>query len=575
MRSDRPNEEKLDSSGSAPGPSFEIGDAFQKAVKLHQAGRLDESEQIYRRILEAQSDHFDSLHLLGVIDIQRGKHAEAVQKIDAALELNPNVAEAFNNRGIALQELKRLDEALASHDQAIALKPDYAEAFNNRGNALLALERFDEALVSFDKAIAIRPDYAEAVTNRGAAVQHLKRLDEALVSFDKAIALNPGHASAFNNRGNVLVELRRLNEALASYDEALALWPHHAGTFFNRGTVLRELKRFDEALASYDKAIALKPDYAEALNSRGMLKLLRGRWSEGGADFEWRRKMQKTRSPPKIHAPEWQGEDLAGRHIAVYPEFHFGDVIQFVRYLPLLGRRKAEVTFFAPAKLIRLLRPLAPQVALVNSVDGQSHFDFRCPLMSLPQRFGTQVSSIPNEAPYLSAEKDLVAYWKNKIGEAGFKIGIAWQGLPQGALDRRRFALAEIVPLSRLPGVRFISLQKHDGLDQLESLPAGTKVETLGDFDSGPDAFIDTAAVMENLDLIISSDTSIAHLAGALGRPTWVALKQVPDWRWLLDRDDSPWYPTMRLFRQETDGDWKSVFSKMEQELQTLTSSSP
>jgi hypothetical protein len=229
------------------------------------------------------------------------------------------------------------------------------------------------------------------------------------------------------------------------------------------------------------------------------------------------------------------------------------------------------VTFFAPAKLIRLLRPLTPQIFLADSVVGLPHFDFRCAVMSLPYRFGTEVSSIPNEVPYLSAEKDLVAYWKNKIGEVGFKIGIAWQGQPQGALDSRRFALAEIAPLSRLPGVRLISVQKHDGLDQLASLPADIKVETLGDFDSGPDGFIDTAAVMENLDLIVTSDTSIAHLAGALARPTWVALKHVPEWRSLLDRDDTPWYPTMRLFRQETDGDWTAVFAKMEQELRSLT----
>jgi tetratricopeptide (TPR) repeat protein len=502
MPSDAPDEETLNSFASTPALTFEIGDAFENAVKLHQAGRLDEAQQIYRQILAAQPDQFDSLHMLGVIDLQRGKHAEALRKIDAALELNP--------------------------------------------------------------------DYAEAVAHRGVAVQRLGRLDEALASYDEAIRLDPHHAGAHNNRGNVLMELRRLNEALASYDKALALKPHHAGGFHNRGTALRELNRFDEALASYDKAIALKPDYAEAFNSRGMLKLLRGRWSDGWVDYEWRGKMEHKRRSPKIKAQDWREEDLAGCSLAVYAEMHFGDSIQFARYLPLLSRRGAEVTFFAPAKLIRLFRTLTPQISLANAIDGRSHFDFRCAVMSLPYRFGTEVLSIPNEVPYLSAEKDLVGYWKNKIGEAGFKIGIAWQGLSQGALDRRRFALAEIAPLAQLPGVRFISVQKHDGLEQLDGLPAGTKVETLGDFDSGPDAFIDTAAVMENLDLIITSDTSIAHLAGALGRPTWVALVYIPEWRWLLDRDDSPWYPTMRLFRQETDGDWKSVFAKMERELRSL-----
>jgi hypothetical protein len=183
---------------------------------------------------------------------------------------------------------------------------------------------------------------------------------------------------------------------------------------------------------------------------------------------------------------------------------------------------------------------------------------------------GIELSSVPNQTPYLAAEENLVIHWKNKVGARGFKIGIAWEGRPQRAVDRRKFALAEFAPLARIPGVRLMSLQKEFGVEQLEELPAGLTVETLGEFDDGPDAFIDTAAVMESLDLIVTSDTSIAHLAGALGRPTWVALKNVPDWRWLLDRDDSPWYPTLRLFRQETSGDWTSVLANMERELRSL-----
>jgi tetratricopeptide (TPR) repeat protein len=570
MRSDNPKADTSDSSRSAPAPTSSVRDAFNNAIRLHQAGRLDDAEKIYRRVLEVQSDHFDSLHMLGVVDIQRRNYAEAVRKINSALELNPNLGEAFNNRGTALRELKRLDEALASHDKAIALKPDYAEAFNNRGNVLLELKCFDEALASYDRAIALKPDYAEAFHNRGAAAKELKRLDEALACYDKAIGLNPYYANAFNSRGNVLMEQRSLHEALASYDKAIALKPDHATAFYNRGTALRELKRLDDALASYDRAIGLRADYADAFNSRGMLKLLRGRYHDGWSDYEWRWRLRNKEIRPTINAPDWQGEDLADRRIAIYPELHFGDVIQFARYLPLLNRRGANVTFLAPARLIRLFRPLSPEIALVTSVDGRASFDFQCALMSLPRWFGTELSSIPNQTPFLSAERDLVARWKNKIGEVGFRIGIAWQGTPQWTFDRRRFPLTEIVPLLRLPDVRFISLQKNDGVDQLKDLPVDTKVEALGDFDNGSDGFIDTAAVMENLDLIITSDTSIAHLAGALGRPTWVALKYVPDWRWLLDRDDSPWYPTMRLFRQETDGDWKSVFAKMERDLRSL-----
>ena len=283
-------------------------------------------------------------------------------------------------------------------------------------------------------------------------------------------------------------------------------------------------------------------------------------------EYEWRWPQQHF-----TDAPSWKGEDLTGRHIAINCEMHFGDMIQAARYVPLLGERGARVTFIVPAKLVRLFRTLAaPKAALVSSLDPRSRFDFKCALMSLPLLFGTEVRSVPNQVPYLGAEADLVARWRSKLGEHGFKIGLSWQGRPQRTVDRRRFAPADLAPISRVPGVRLISLQKDVGADQFDGLPASCKIETLGDFDSGPDAFIDTAAVMENLDLVVTSDTSIAHLAGALGRPTWLALKYVPDWRWLLDRDDTPWYPTLRLFRQETIGDWNSVFLKMERELRSL-----
>ncbi len=544
---------------------------FADAVQLHQAGRLTEAETIYRRVLEAEPDHFSSLHLLGAIDLQRRDYAEAIRKIDAALKLNPTIAEAFNNRGTALRELKRFGEALTSHDKAIELKPDYAEAFNNRGNALLEMKRPGEALASYERAILLKPDYAEAFNNRGNTLLELARLDEALASFDQAIALNPRYAHAYNNRGNVLVELGRFHEALASHDKAIALKPDHAGAFFNRASILRELKRHDEASKSYHRAIALRPHYADALHGQATLNLLHGRYREGWPDFEWRWRLNHAAGPPAINAPDWQGEDLAARHIAIYFELHFGDVIQFARYIPLLGERGASVTLIVPAKLIRLFQKLAtPKVAVVASVDPRSRFDFKCALMSLPLRFGTELSSVPNRVPYLGAEPNLIARWKSKLGDDGFKIGLSWQGKPQRTIDRRRFALADIAQLSHLPRVRLISLQKNEGVDQLEGLPVDCKVETLDDFDSGSDAFIDTAAVMENLDLIITSDTSIAHLAGALGRPTWLALKYVPDWRWLLDRDDTPWYPTLRLFRQEAIGDWKSVFLKMERELRSV-----
>src|SRR5664279_927295 len=253
----------------SPTMSPELASAFSQALALHQAGRLADAEKMYRIILKAQPDHFDSLHLLGVIFHQRGDHAEAVRQIDVALKINPKMVSAYSNRGVALGEVKRFEEALASYDKALALKPDYAGAFNNRGAALGEVKRFEEALASYDKAVALKPDYAEAFNNRGVALREVKRFEEALASYDKALALKPDYAGAFNNRGAALGELKRFEEALASYDKALALKPDYEEAFNNRGNALGEVKRFGEALASYDKALALKPDYAEAFNNRG------------------------------------------------------------------------------------------------------------------------------------------------------------------------------------------------------------------------------------------------------------------------------------------------------------------
>ncbi len=586
------------------GSPAEVQAALQNAVALHQRGQLVEAEQMYRNILRVAPDHFDATRLLGVVLLQRRQLFEGEQLIARALQIKPNDPSALNNRGNALKELQRFDEALASYDRAIALKPDNSEAFNNRGVVLKELKRFDEALISYDKAVTLKPDYPEAFNNRGNTLRELNRFDEALVSYDKAVALKPNYAEAFNNRGNVLTDLKRLDEALASYDKAIALKADYVKAFNNRGNTLRELNRFDEALVSYDKAIALNPNYAEAFNNRGnvlrdlkridealasydeaiaikpnyadgylnraLSRLLVGRYQEAWTDYEWRWEAKDFLGKrPNIRLPTWRGEDLSGHHLLVFSEQGMGDIIQFARYLPLLAESKCKITFTAPANLIRLLRLSIQSVEIVSELDCIQGIDFQIALMSLPQWFNTELSSIPHTVPYLTVEPELEAHWRSRIGAQGFKIGIAWQGNPSAKIDAgRSVPLEEFFRLSHIPGVRLISLQKHTGLDQLARLPRDVKIEVFDDdLDSGPDSFIDTAAAMNSLDLIITSDTSIAHLAGALGRPTWVALRHVPDWRWLLDRNDSPWYPTLRLFRQPQRDEWTQAFARIEQEL--------
>jgi hypothetical protein len=341
--------------------------------------------------------------------------------------------------------------------------------------------------------------------------------------------------------------------------------------------VLQNLKRFDEALASYDNALAIKPDHAEALYNRGFLGLLEGRYTGGWKDYESRWEIGQTPTRKLVAPwPEWKGEELKEKRIIVYEEQGLGDVILCSRFLTLLASMGAQVTFLGRTSVHRLFGRFEPLVRIVDKPPTGEIFDFQSALMSLPRGFKTTLENIPTNIPYLCPEERLVALWRGRLGSQGFKVGICWQGNPDNRDEPgRSIPLCCFQPLAWVPGVRLISLQKHHGLDQLENLPSDMRVETLGqDFDNGPDAFVDTAAMMSCLDLIITSDTSIAHLAGALGRPVWVALKHVPHWLWMLDRTDCPWYPTMTLYRQEVRDDWSSVFRALTDDLGKLSNGS-
>ena len=570
---------------------------FQQAVTLHQSGRLAEAEPLYRRIIASDPGNFAPRHMLGLAYAQQQRFAEAVEWIGSALALNPDAvmalvhhggalaalgrhaealasfdralaaapgnallqAEALTNRGAALRKLGRADEALASYDNALGIAPNNTEAWNNRGNVLASLERFEEALASFDQALAVASGNPETLNNRGNALQGLERYDDALVHHDQALAMWPDYADAWNNRGNALQSLARLEESLSSFDRALAIDPGNAETWNNRGNILVELARFDEAVDCYDRATARNPDYAEAHASKACVLLLRGQFDEGWRLWEWRKKLKKPLGHLATPAPLWLGDqDIRGKRLFIHAEQGLGDTIQFCRYLPLLKQRGAEVIFAPQKPLGRLMQGLGVSIS-----DGApASFDFHIPLLSLPLAFGTRLETIPAAIPYLWAEPERVMHWKARLGSGGYKVGISWQGKSKGAQMRRSAPLQAFAGLAALDGVRLISLQK--GADEIP----GFALESMrADFDAGPDAFLDTAAVMQSLDLVITVDTSIAHLAGALGVPAWVALRHVPDWRWLLGRDDTPWYPSLRLFRQASPGDWESVFAAMQQEL--------
>jgi tetratricopeptide (TPR) repeat protein len=525
---------------------------------LWDLGRLDEAIAACRRAISLEPGLAEAHCNLGGMLKDHAKLDEAVASCDQAIRVKPDYAQAFYNRGVALQELGRFDDALASYDKALALNVDYAEAFYNRGVLLQALNRFDDALASYDKALALKLDYAEAFYNRGVALQALNRLDDALASYDKALALKVDYAEAFNNRGNVLQKLKRFEEALASYDRALAVKVDYAEAFNNRGVALQEQKRLDEALTSYDQAIALKPDYADAHWNFSLLRLLMGDFERGWAESEWRWKNASLGlSERTFSQPLWLGaEAIDGKTLLLHHEQGLGDAIQFCRYVPLVAARGARVVLEVDRPLRQLMSGLAGVSHCLCKGEALPNFDMHCPLLSLPLAFGTLLETIPSTTPYLSVPA-LVQDWEAKLGPKDrLRVGLVWSGNPRHRDDIKRSI--ELNALSSLFDVAatFVSLQKELREGDAALLRERSDIISLG---QSFENFADTAALISCLDLVISVDTSVAHLAGALGRPVWILLPFVPDWRWLLDRDDSPWYPTARLFRQTNTCDWHSM----------------
>ncbi|MGD9538131.1 MAG: tetratricopeptide repeat protein [Alphaproteobacteria bacterium] len=466
-------------------------------------------------------------------------------------------------RGNALQAQGRLDEALASFDAAIALAPALTGAYFNRGNLLDRLKRYDEAIASYEQAIARDPAFAAAYNHLGNTLRKRGRYQEALACHEKVIALRGDYPQAYTNRGNALQELGRFDQALASFDKAIALEPGYARAFYNRGNLLSLWGRHDEAIASYDRAVAAKPDYAAAHWNKSLLLLLRGDFEAGWPLYEWRWACDEFPSAKRDFAqPLWLGaEALSGKTILLHAEQGLGDTIQFCRYAPLVTAHGAKV-------MIEVQRPLK---SLVESLEGASHvvprgnalprFDCQTPLLSLPLALGTRLDSIPAQVPYLKASAASMCYWAETLGERRrLRVGLAWSGSPTHKHDRNRsIALAELLPLLACDA-DLIGLQKEvrpeDSAVLASAPPLNNPGPSLADF-------ADTAALIANLDLVISVDTAVAHLAGALGKPVWIMLPFEPDWRWLLGRDDSPWYPTARLFRQAAPGDWGGVVARI------------
>jgi tetratricopeptide (TPR) repeat protein len=553
---------------SEPAVMPDLAQALSQALDFHRNGRLTAAEDLYLQVLRAQPNNPHGLHYLGLLRYQQRRFGEALAAYGRALAIEPHYFEALGNRARLLRELGRPADALADFDRALAIKPDQAQLLNLRGLALIELSRHGEALASFERAVTLRPDYVVALNNRGNMLQELRRPLEALASYDAALAVEPKHVGALYNRGTALRELQRPLEALASYDKALALKPDHVDALNNRGLVLMDLRRPQQAIASYQAALAVRPDLAEAHANLGCLHLLLGDFERGWRDHEWRWRTPDFAPWRRDFAqPLWLGEaPLAGQTILLHAEQGLGDAIQLARYVPRVADLARKVILEAPAALVGLFSRLAGAASIIPRGGELPAFDRHCPLLSLPLAFKTRLDTIPGTTPYLSVAAERVIKWKERLPPSGGRrVGIAWGGNAKFKNDAgRSIGIMRLAPLLAAVGIEFLSLQKDLRPGDREALRGYPQLTHLGD---SIEDFDDTAAIISLLDLVISSDTSVVHLAGALGKPVWILLHYAADWRWLIDRSDSPWYPTARLFRQPRLDDWEDVIAHVRTEL--------
>jgi tetratricopeptide (TPR) repeat protein len=551
-----------------------LGRTIEEGVLLQRQGRLAEAEKIYTRVLKTLPDQFETLQLLAEIKMQRAKPGEALRLMTAAVAARPDSVDARVHLGHVLRALKRDADALASYERGLAIDPDNVEALGNRGDILLALQRPAEAIVCFEKVLAVSPEHPAAWANRGVALAELGRYEEALTDFEAALAAAPNPLTFFNY-GKTLAALGRHSESAAAFDRAVAVVPGHVGAWSSRGVSLQALNHHSEAITSFDKALAIDPDYADAHFNKALALLAIGDYPRGLVEYEWRwRRSGAERLRQNFGRPLWRGDyPLLGRTILLHAEQGLGDTIQFVRYVSPLARSGVTVILEVHQELKGLLSRLDGCQATIALGEARPAFDVHCPLGTLPMAFKTELATVPAEIPYLFADADRVDRWRQRLETLGGpRVALAWAGNVAHANDRNRsIPLAKLQSLWAGDGARFVSLQRDLRDSDAEILAAAPVLHLgaeLADFD-------DTAAVLSLCDLVIAVDTSVAHLAAAMGRPTWVLLPFSSDWRWTAAADSNPWYPAVRHFRQPLPGDWNSVVTQVLSELATFATTAP
>ncbi len=516
-----------------------FGEALDEARQLLRQGDLVRAEFLYRRLVEAVPQAPDPWHEMGLVQLQARRPERALEYFRRAIALDPSVSAYHSNLGTACRALKRHDEAVASFKRGMQLEAPTAPVYNNFALALKDAGRRDDALAAFDEALKLRPDYAN------------------------------GHF----NRANLLLDVGRLQDSIEGYQRAIQLKSDDAGAHGKLGIAYYDLGRLPEALACFERALALDPNQPEVRRNRALVWLAQGDFAKGWLEYEWRFECEGF-AKRSYSQPRWHGSPLAGRTLLVYAEQGLGDTLHFIRYVPLVEQAGGNVLLDVPGPLV----PLLTQSGFGRFfAGGTPRFDLHCSLLSLAGMLGEPTGQPLWRGPYLTADPRLVAEWKERLRDlSGFKVGIAWAGNPDHPHDRfRSVSLERFAPLAAISGVRLISLQKGVPSQQLAQFGAAMHVLDLGQaLDESTGAFMDTAAVMTHLDLVITVDTAMAHLAGGLGAKVWLPLQLSPDWRWLAHGQETPWYPSMRLFRQREFDRWLLVFEAIAAELGRLSQDS-
>jgi tetratricopeptide (TPR) repeat protein len=570
--------------------------ALEFALEAHRAGRFDEAEARYREAMASHPDHPEILHYYGVLQHQLGNHAAASALLDRVLALDAANAECWSNRGLIAMANRNREMSLQCYREALRLKPDFADAHNNLAVELQAQGAFEEAIGHYRQALALDPSLVDVHVNLGSALNKLGRHDEAYAQYQVALSLDPYSAQAHFNAGNVQQASGHLAAAVRHFRQAIAAAPAFADAYVNLGTALGKLGDYSEAEQHYRQAVALNrnatnlvclgaslgaqgrhdeeeryyraalaldPRQSDAHQNLAWLYLKRGDYQQGWAEYARRWRANDYEAIAVEGVPEWRGEPIDGKRILLVREQGFGDQFQFLRYARVLAERGAIVDVCVRAPLLDIAQRV-PGVRRAWTGTPGGDYDFWISLMSVPSVIGTEVHTIPAAVPYLFADPAKIAHWRERLSQsvgAQPKIGLVWAGSPTFGNDRyRSMPLAALAPLCELTGVAWLNLQKGDAHAQLAALPPALRPL---DFTADLNDFADTAALIANLDLVITVDTAVAHLTGALGKPVWIMLPANSDWRWLEHRSDSPWYPTARLFRQTTLGDWAPVVAGM------------